>query len=98
PTAALPGIERMCALATAPVGRDARPDMHLAGRRAIQGLLRRMDQDGPALHSPTVLLSGHQADLADRARRFVSTGRTITRREFIQAHSSGIPGDRNLWR
>ena len=47
------GVRRLRRLAPPPTGRDARPDVHLAGARPVARQVRRLDADGHGVHPPT---------------------------------------------
>ena len=64
------GCER---LATAPAGRHARADLHLAGAGTFQRYVCRMDADGPAIHS--IAYSGPRSE-ASRGNRAGGCHRT----------------------
>src|SRR5262245_49066106 len=77
--AALPRDGRLRGLAPAAPRRDARADLHLAGARALDGVVRGLGAHGPGVHPLAVAVAGPEAAALDRAGRGAPKGGPLGR-------------------
>ena len=77
PALALRRDTKLRSLASPPAGCDSRDHLHLAGRRAIASVVRRVDADGPAVYRITFVSDGSETALPNDFGRRPGNGQVI---------------------